>query len=141
MKRAITSVLFFSLVAATSAQAFELSPGKWGVTTTIASPMSPQPQQEYTEECVEDSDFDPLAELMDSQMSAMCELTVNTDSPTRLDADLSCNMPGAGTMSGKMEFTSNGNSAQGEMNMSMAFNGQSISMMNTWEAMHLGACE
>ena len=131
------TILFFCQPAV---YAFELEPGKWGVTTTIASPMSPQPQEEYTEQCVEDSDFDPLAEMMDSQMSAMCELTVNSDTPTRLDADLTCDMPGAGTMSGNMDFQASGNSAQGKMTMSMAFNGQTINMTNTWEARYLGVC-
>ena len=140
MNRLLTSTLALLFLTSPLAQAFELKAGKWGVTTTIASPMSPQPQEEYTEQCIEDSDFDPLAEMMDSQMSSMCELKVNSDSPTRLDADLTCNMPGAGTMSGNMEFRANGNSAEGEMRMSMAFNGQSIDMTNTWEARYLGAC-
>lgn len=140
MHRLLFSIPVMLLLMAPLVQAFELEPGKWGVTTTIASPMSPQPQEEYTEQCVEESDFDPLAEMMDSQMSSMCELAVNTDSPTQLDADLTCDMPGAGTMSGNMEFRANGNSAEGEMRMSMAFNGQSIDMTNTWKARYLGAC-
>ncbi len=121
--------------------AVELEPGKWGITSSISSPMAPEPTTEYVEDCIEQSDFDPIAEMMEQGMSSMCEITVNEDSASRLDADLSCDMQGAGTMAGKIQFTANERSAQGDMQMSMSFNGQSINMANSWKAEYLGACD
>ena len=118
----------------------ELQEGKWGVSTTTVSPMSPSPKEEYKEDCVVESTFDPIGEMMDEQMSSMCEVTVNADTSTRLDADLSCDMQGSGTMTGKLEFSVNGDSANGLIDMRMSFNGQTMAMTNTWEAQFLGAC-
>lgn len=146
MKKHLDPVFAVSLFAlftgfAPLVLSIELQEGKWGVTTSSVSPMSPQPTEEYSENCVEDSTFDPVREMMDQEMSSMCEVTVNADTATSLDADLSCNMQGAGTMTGKLEFFVDGDSANGLIDMSMSFNGQTMTMSNTWKAEFLGACD
>jgi hypothetical protein len=146
MKTPLDSILAVSLFAlctgfAPIVLAIELQEGKWAVTTTTVSPMSPQPMEEYSENCIEDSNFDPVSEMMDQQMSSMCEVTVNANTASTLDADLSCNMQGAGTMTGKLAFSADGDSANGLIDMSMSFNGQTMAMSNTWKAEFLGACD
>lgn len=146
MKKQLDPVLavgLFALFASYTpfAVSIELQEGKWGVTTTTVSPMSPQPREEYSENCIEDSNFDPVSEMMDEQMNSMCEITVNANTATNLDADLSCNMQGAGTMTGKLAFSVDDDSANGLIDMSMSFNGQTMAMSNTWKAEYLGACD
>lgn len=135
------SLLALMVWYAPFASGIELKPGKWGVTTTNVSPMSSQPVEQYIENCVAETSFNPIEEMMDQGMSSMCEVTVNSDSANNLDADLTCNMQGAGTMNGKLEFTVAGESASGAMDMSMSFNGQTMSMTSKWEASYLGACD
>ena len=64
---AFVAVLGLALVSA-SAFSLELKPGKWGITSETASPMSAEPASQYSEEFIEDGNFDPLAEMMQSGM-------------------------------------------------------------------------
>jgi len=103
--------------------------------------MAPELTTEYVENCVEQSNFDPVAEMMEQGMSSLCEITINENSGSRLNADLSCNMQGVGNMTGNIQFTANDLSARGDMNMNMSFKGQSINISNSWVAKYLGSCE
>jgi len=136
---AFVAVLGLALVSA-SAFSLELKPGKWGITSETASPMSAEPASQYSEECIEDGNFDPLAEMMQSGMAQQCKLTTHTNSATTLDADLDCAIPGAGSMTGKITFNVAGESASGGMNMSMDMGGQQLQMSSKWNGKYLGAC-
>lgn len=139
MTPALKALMLGLAVAAAPAGALEMPPGKWGITSETITPMAPAPVTDYTEDCVQD-DFDPVS-LMQSEMAQECQLTTNTDTATELDADLQCAMPGAGTVQGKLLFTVDGNSATGQMNMSINVGGQVMEMSSKWSGELLGACD
>jgi hypothetical protein len=121
-------------------QALELKSGKWGFNSTVVAPMSPQPIEEYTEQCIADEDFDPLAEMM-AAMEQQCEVTVKEDTATRLGVALQCTIPGAGAMTGDLEFSVDSSNANGQMQMNMNMGGQTVVISNTWKGEYLGACD
>lgn len=120
------------------ANAIEVKPGKWAVTSETVTPMSTQPVIQQMEECVEE-DFDPVAEMVDQGAAQQCTITNVRDSANQLDADLQCNMPGVGSVQGEMSFVVNGSSGTGILNLSMNLAGQLLQMSTKWSGEYLGA--
>lgn len=120
--------------------ALDMKPGKWGTTSTVETPMAPEPVVEYSEECVEEG-FDPVQDILDEGMGGQCDVTLNEDSSTVVDADMACEIPGAGPMTGNLHFTVNGDNASGSMLMSMNMGGQTMDTTVEFEAEYLGACD
>ena len=120
------------------AGAIEVKPGKWGVNSETVTPMSTQPVSQYMEECVEET-FDPVAEMVDQGNAQQCTITNIQDGANQLDADLQCNMPGVGSVKGKMSFVVNDSAGTGVLNLSMNLGGQLLQMSTKWSGEYLGA--
>jgi|GEM_PF-963925 Protein of unknown function (DUF3617). len=132
-------VLPFATLAS-NLQALELPAGKWGMNSETLTPMATTPITDYSEECIEE-DFDPVQMLADSEVSERCEITPTTNTATEFASDLSCNVGQGGTSTGTMRITVNGEEASGEMQMSIAVNGQVMQLSNKWTGRRLGACD
>lgn len=137
----VCKVAFLAAMLACSGTtlAVELKAGKWGTNSTVVVPMAQEPVTEYSEECVAE-DFDPVQEML-GEMGDQCDITINEDTSTALNADMSCEVPGAGTMTGTLSFVINGDNATGSMLMSMNVGGMAMETSATFESEYLGACD
>ncbi len=139
-KRSSVSTFVIACAAcciAAAAGAIEVKPGKWSVVSETITPMSTQPAIQQMEECVEET-FDPVAEMVDQGAAQQCTITNIQDSSNQLNADLQCNMPGVGTVQGKMSFVVNGTAGTGNLNLSMNLAGQVLQMTTKWSGEYVG---
>jgi len=111
--------------------ALEIRTGKWQVETEIQNSVSPQPQYQSSVECITESSFDPAqAMLQDGQ----CTVTDRNESANSISWRFECGGGGdVPVSSGTGRFVSNGEAASGDMQMSMEFNGQTMTMTNNWK--------
>ncbi len=127
----------------------EMNPGKWEFTTTITMPMMPQPQTITNIECFtqEQAQEDPLAALL---KEGPCELVSKKVHGNRMDFEVACRGDMNVTSTGKGFFTTQGNTASGEMvvmmNMPEMANmpnmeGQEMKMEQSWKGRRIGACD
>lgn len=134
---AITVYLLSGLLLAVtgSAGAFEIMKGKWQVETEMRNPMSPQPQFKSSIECITEESFNPAQAMMEG---GQCTITDKQDSVDSITWTFKCGGNGMPESSGTGKFTTSGKTAKGEMQMSMIFNGQTMTMTNSWKGQHLG---
>jgi len=123
------------LSASGSAAAFEIMKGKWQVKTEMRNPMSPQPQYKTSTECITDASFDPAQAMMED---GHCTVTDKQDSADSVSWKFKCGGNGMPVSTGTGKFVTSGKSANGEMEMSMVLNGQTMTMTNSWKGQHLG---
>ncbi len=136
-KLTIASLLTLSISQlATAENSISIEPGLWEVTTTMTSPMFPQPRVETQQECMEDSQISP--ETI-APSDGECSITDSNVSGSTLNWSMQCNTPG-GAMSGQGSFDSNGDSGSGNMQMNMDIQGQSMSMQMEWKGHRIGSC-
>lgn len=128
-------ILTFNIVSA--ADSIPVKPGMWEMTTTMTSPMFPQPRVSTATECMEKSEFS-ITDLMPSDQSE-CTITESNVSGNTLTWKMQCQMQG-GSGEGGGTFESNGNSGSGDMYMNMEVQGQSFNMQNSWQGKHIGPC-
>jgi hypothetical protein len=135
LKLGLVSFLMSNLAVASDSVSIE--PGMWEITTTMNSSMSPQPRIQTSQECIKDAQISPedLAPSDDDSCS-MSDVKVSGNS---LSWSMLCNTPG-GAMKGNGNFTSEGNSGSGKMQMSMNIEGQSFDMEMVWKGHRTGSC-
>ena len=121
-----------------AADSISIEPGMWEMTSTMTTPMFPQPRVETVKECMTEEKISPK-DLLDAEDTGECQITESNVSGNSMTWAMQCNNPG-GTMTGSGNFTSKGDSASGSMNMNMNFEGQSISMEMSWEGKRIGSC-
>ena len=134
----LTCIVFtatFNIVSATDS--IPVKPGMWEMTTTMTSPMFPQPRTSTATECMDKSEFS-ITDLMPTDQSE-CTITESNVSGNTLTWKMQCQMQG-GSGEGGGTFESNGNSGSGEMYMNMEVQGQSFNMQNSWQGKHIGPC-
>lgn len=133
----ITVCLLATLLLAVSggASAFEIKKGKWQVETEMRNPMSPQPKFSTSTECITEESFDPSQAMM---QDGQCTVTDKQDSSDSVTWKFTCGGSGMPESSGKGKFSTSGNSANGEMQMTMVLNGQTMTMTNSWKGQYLG---
>ncbi len=122
------------LAVAGSAGAFQIKTGKWQVETEMRNPMSPQPQVETSIECITEESFDPAQAMMES---GQCTITDKQDSGDSVSWTFRCGGDGMPVSTGTGKFVSSGKSASGELEMNMEFNGQTMTMSNSWKGQHI----
>jgi hypothetical protein len=122
---------------AAAAGAIEVKPGKWAVNSETITPLSTQPVIQQMEECVDET-FDPVAEMVNQGAAQQCTISNIQDSSNQLNADLQCNMPGVGTVQGKMSFIVNDSAGTGNLNLSMNVGGQVLQMTTKWSGAYVG---
>ena len=131
----VCSLSSLLLAVTGSAGAFEIMTGKWQVETEMRNPMSPQPQLKTSTECITEESFDPAQAMM---QGGHCTITDKQDSADSVSWKFKCGGNDMPVYSGTGKFATSGKSANGEMQMSMVFNGQTMTMTNSWKGRHLG---
>ena len=127
------------LLAAGTALAtgMKLEPGQWEFRSTTQTTMSPTPQTEVTTECVGNEEMSPEKFLAGTPG---CSVTDAKATASGMSWNMSCTTPG-GAMTGKAEFTSQGDSLEGVMTMSMQLGDQQFEIENRWSGRRLGPCD
>lgn len=133
----IFTVYFSFIHFAFAADSIPVEPGQWQMTTTMTSPMSPQPRVSTATQCMDKDEFS-ISDLMPKDESE-CTITEANVSGNTLTWTMQCEMQG-GSGTGGGQFTSNGDSGSGEMHMNMQFQGQTFNMTNSWEGHRIGPC-
>lgn len=126
------------MVTAPPVGALELREGKWRVTTTTQSPLSPRPETHTNEECVRGGDFNPAAKMSEG---SECRVLDSQNEADSLRWKMECFGEGMPAMNGEGWFETSGDAARGEMTMKVTFNDQTFEMKNTWEGQYQGPCE
>ncbi|MDW3096112.1 MAG: DUF3617 family protein [Gammaproteobacteria bacterium] len=134
----IASLLTLSATnLAIAGNSISIETGLWEVTTTMTSPMFPQPRVNTQQECMEDSQISP--ESLAPSDDGECSIIDSNVSGNTLNWSMQCNTPG-GAMTGQGSFNSNGDSGSGNMQMNMDIQGQSMSMQMEWKGRRIGSC-
>ncbi|MDH3899999.1 MAG: DUF3617 domain-containing protein [Gammaproteobacteria bacterium] len=118
-----------------SAVAIEIMTGKWQVETEMRSPMSPKPQFNSSTECITEGSFDPAQIMM---QGGQCTITDKQDTADSVSWKFKCGGNDMPVSSGTGKFVIRGKTASGEMQMSMVFNDQTMTITNSWKGRHLG---
>lgn len=118
-----------------SALAIDIMTGKWQVETEMRNPMSPQPQFNTSTECITEGSFDPAQAMM---QGGQCTITDKQDMANSVSWKFQCGGNDMPVSTGTGKFVTRGKAASGEMQMSMVFNGQTMTITNSWKGQHLG---
>ena len=132
----VTACILSSLLLAIagSAAAFEIRTGKWQVETEMRTPMSPQPEFNTSVECIMQGSFDPAQAMM---QGGQCTITDQQEAADSITWKFRCGGDGMPESSGAGRFVSRGETASGEMQMSMVLNGQTMTITSSWKGQHL----
>lgn len=123
-------------LVAVPAAAIEFETGKWEVTMQSVNPLTGQPINETTFECIQNSTFDPAAAMMEDDT---CRLTDKQESDNSVSWKMECGGGGIPVFHGEGTFVSQGKTATGEMKMIMSTGGSSIEMRNQWHGRHISS--
>lgn len=134
---ALLVALTLAVVSTASAEGIQIQSGQWKVTTTIENSMMPQPQVKTSTECVKQESWDPTKEMMKDNSG--CKVTDQKVEGNTLRWKLECPNK-MGKMTGSGEFTVDGDSATGSMDMSMTLQGQPMTFKSTWKGTRVGEC-
>ena len=118
-----------------SADSLPIEPGLWEFTSTGTNPFTGQQESETETECVVEDEYDPAEEMEDEN----CEVGESDLDGDTLTFSMSCSMEG-GQMTMNAVFQSNGDSAQGTMNIEMTFGGQTMTSERSFSGDRLGDC-
>ena len=116
-----------------------IKPGKWEFMTTTTMPMMPQPQTRTNTECITEEQADPLKEMTGD---SSCTIKDKSVTGSTLKWKMSCKDPhGGAAMDGSGELTSQDNTVEGAMEMTMQMGGQSMTLKTAWKGKRLGDCD
>ena len=136
----LTVASLFTLSTAQLAMAGDsvsIEPGLWEVSTTMTSPMFPQPRVQTQQECMTESQITP--ETLAPSDNGECSISSTDISGNTLNWTMVCNTQG-GAMNGQGSFESKGDTGSGNMTMNMDIEGQSFSMEIVWKGHRVGSC-
>ena len=94
------------------------------------NPVTGEPINETTIDCIQDKDFDPAQAMMDD---GTCRILDKKESNNTVTWKIECgggNMP---VFHGEGSFVSHGTSAEGEMKMTMTMGASTMEMRNQWQ--------
>ena len=137
-RRVRASLAAAAMLAAPAAGAIEVRTGKWEITMTTENPMLPRPQVSTTTECVEQADYDIGKTLVNDDT---CEIYDRESSDTLERWSMRCQGDAAmPEMTGQGRLESKGDVTEGEMVMSVVFQGREMTMRHRWKGTYLGPC-
>ena len=120
------------------ALAQQMEPGEWQFTTTMSSPMMPQPQVMNHSRCVTKEDSDPSKWADKQQAKSDCKVSPSKQSGGTYSWTVSC--PSSGMQgTGTARVTSS--TVESEMRMSGDMGGQKFEMLNKTTGKRIGACK
>lgn len=135
--RLVHLAFLFSITPA-FADSIPVDPGLWEMTSTMATPMLPEPRVTTVTECMENSEIS-MDELGGEQMDPNCTFETNQVSGNTMTWTFDCPMEG-GTSHGEWEAVSNGDTVHGNGVMTMSFQGQDMEMTMEWQGRRVGEC-
>lgn len=136
MIKLLTMALICALPISASAAELAINSGLWETTMTRTDPMTGQPVTETNTECVTETKFDPSSML---EGTDGCQLVEEDLSGETLTFKMECNMQGAQAFIDGT-FQTDGQTGQGNMDMTVNANGMNMSMNMNWKANRLGDC-
>ena len=122
------------------AEGIPVEPGKWEITTTMTMPMLPAPQTMTVEECFEDEIMD-MDDMATDELDPNCSYDLGQVDGTTMQWSIDCPVDGGGTMHAEWVATSGGDTVDGEGNMTMSIQGQTMDMQMTWTGKRVGSCD
>lgn len=129
-------VILFPLCLSTNAAELPINPGLWETTMTRTNFMATEPVTETTTQCVKETSFDPGSMMKDAQGCNLVEEELNGDT---LNFRMECNIQGTqGTVEGT--FQTDGQTGQGNMDMTINLGEMNMSMNMEWVAQRIGDC-
>jgi hypothetical protein len=126
------SRFFPALLAATvsvPAAAIQFETGEWKITMKSQNPMTGQPIEEVTVECIEDKNFDPAEDMMED---STCRILDKQESDNSLSWKIECGGGDMPVFHGEGTFESHGETADGAMKMTMSMGTATMEMHNQW---------
>ncbi|MGB5487107.1 MAG: DUF3617 family protein [Lysobacterales bacterium] len=135
----LTGLATVILASTASADGVSINPGMWEMTSTMTMTMMPQPRTTTVKECIKDSEISP--ESFNMEEDNPCNITDMTVDGNTARWSINCPTEGGPVMEGHWEFTSNGDSINGNGTMSAEFSGQKMGFVMTWEGKRIGTCE
>jgi len=137
----IRSLVFAMLAAASStsvAQQQGMQPGEWELTTTISSPMMPQPQTATVKHCIKAEDLaDPSRWMGGRPPGSDCSLTPLERDASGASWEMAC--PASGFKGrGRARFAAG--MMDSEMQMSGTQDGRKFEMQTKTRGRRLGPC-
>ena len=120
-----------------AADGIAIQPGKWELTMTVNAPMMPQDQVKTSVECINQDRISAKDMLQDQDACQIVDSSVEGDT---LKWRMECPGPTGNAMAEGF-YTSQGDSMNGEMRMTMSMNGQTMTMNNTWNGRRIGDCD
>jgi hypothetical protein len=116
------------------AEGLPITPGLWEMTTQ--NPMTGA--DVVRQECMTEAVFDP-SDMMGEERG--CDISNQAVNGNTVDYDLACKDPsGQGAMQGHFSFTVDGDQGNGNVDMSLEFNGQTMNVSHTVSAKRVGDC-
>jgi hypothetical protein len=126
------------LVLCSPVLAQQMEPGEWQFTTTMSSPMMPQPQVMNHSRCVTKEDSDPSKWADKQQAKSDCKVSASKQSGGAYSWSVSC--PSTG-MQGTGTARVTASTVESEMRMTGDMGGQKFEMVNKTTGKRLGACK
>ncbi len=116
------------------ADTFQIDPGLWEFTaeTSIGIPG----RSHVTQQCIQNSDFDPRS--MNAENEG-CQITEQTVEASKMSFAMSCNQSG-GSMNMRGVYESFGDSLIGTVNMEMKFGEQTMKQRIVWKGERVDDC-
>jgi Protein of unknown function (DUF3617) len=126
--------------ASLPAAAQTMQPGEWQFTSTMTSPMMPQPQTGVASRCVSKAEADDPASFIGGGNATGCVITRGPVSPGSYSWTMACEKQGvSGT--GKATFDLTSIESEIRMTVSMQQGGQKVEMTNRTVGRYVGPCK
>lgn len=125
-----------ALVLPVTAGAIQFETGKWEVKMQSVNPVTGQPINETSFECIKDKNFDPAQAMMED---GICRIIDKREINNAVSWKIQCGGGDMPTFSGEGSFISHGDSAEGEMHMVMTMGETTMEMRNNWSGRRVSA--
>jgi hypothetical protein len=120
------------------ADGIPVEPGLWEMTSTMSMPMLPEPRVTTVTECMTKSEISP-DEMGTEGMDPNCTFDTEQVNANTLRWTFDCPVEG-GTSHGEWEAVSGGDTVTGSGQITMAFQGQNMTMTMEWAGRRIGDC-
>jgi hypothetical protein len=135
MRRYAVVALF---LAAASADAQTMQPGEWEFTSTLSSPILPQPQVSTINECISEADAKDPTRFSGRDQAQGCTVTPGARGADSFSWTLSCPQQGM-TGTGRISFGPG--MIVSDVRMTVAAQGQTMEMQSRTTGRRLGPCK
>ena len=128
--------LTLTLALPLTASAIEIETGAWEIRMQSVNPVTGQPINETSFECIEDKNFDPAKAMMED---GLCRIVDKREINNSVSWKIQCGGGDMPIFSGEGSFISHGDSAEGEMHMVMTMGETTMEMRSNWSGRRVSA--